>query len=173
MNKILVFPSGKLVWKNKDYRCALGKSGVSKNTTEGSKTTPEGCFSLREVFFRPDRIKNLKTALPKKTLNPDDGWCDDPKDKNYNKFVKLPYPACAGRPASAENLWREDHLYDIFAIIGYNDNLVISGKGSAIFMHVARENYSPTDGCVALALPDLLEILKTVDKKTLICIKNK
>ena len=167
MDKILVFSSGELVWKNKKYRCALGKSGVSKNKTEGDQTTPEGCFSLREVFFRPDRIKNLETNLPVKTLNPDDGWCDDPKDKNYNKFVKLPYSA------SAENLWREDHLYDILTMVGYNDNPPISGKGSAIFIHVARENYSPTDGCIALALSDLLEILKTVNKKTLICINSK
>lgn len=166
MNKILVSPQGKLVWQNKEYKCALGRSGVSKNKTEGDKTTPEGCFSLREIFYRPDRIKNLETNLPVKPLNPDDGWCDGPKDKNYNKFVKLPYSA------NAENLWREDNLYDIFAVIGYNDNPAIPGKGSAIFMHIARENYSPTDGCVALALPDLLEILKTADKKTLVCIKK-
>ncbi len=167
MNKILVSPQGKLIWQNKEYKCALGKSGVTKNKTEGDGMTPEGCFPLREVFFRPDKIKNLKINLPVKTLNPDDGWCDDPKDKNYNKFVKHPYPA------SAENLWREDYLYDIIVIISYNDDPVILGKGSAIFMHVARENYSPTDGCIALARPDLLEILKTVDKKTFICIKNK
>jgi len=167
MNKILVSSSGKLIWKNKEHRCALGKFGVSKNTTEGSKTTPEGCFPLREVFFRPDKIKNLETALPTKMLNLDDGWCDDPKDKNYNKFVKLPYPA------SAEKLWREDYLYDIIVVLGYNDSPVIPKKGSAIFMHIARKDYSPTDGCIALALPDLLEILKTVDKKTLVCIKNK
>lgn len=166
MNKILVSPQGKLVWQNKEYKCALGKSGVTKNKIEGDKTTPEGCFFLREIFFRPDRIKNLETNLPAKTLNPDDGWCDDPKDKKYNKFVKLPYSA------NAENLWREDHLYDVFAVIGYNENPVIPGKGSAIFIHAARKNYSPTDGCVALALPDLLEILKTADKKTLICIKK-
>jgi len=167
MDEILVFPSGKLIWKNKEYKCSLGKSGVSKNKIEGDQTIPEGCFYLREVFFRPDKIKNLETALPTKMLNLDDGWCDDPKDKNYNKFVKLPYPA------SAEKLWREDYLYDIIVVLDYNDGPIIPGKGSAIFMHIARESYSPTDGCVALALPDLLEILKTVDKKTSVCIKNK
>lgn len=167
MNKILVSSLGKLIWKNKEYRCALGKSGMSENKTEGDQATPEGCFCMREVFFRPDRIKNLEITLPAKPLNPNNGWCDDPKDKNYNKFVKLPYPA------SAEKLWREDHLYDIIVVLGYNDGPIIPGKGSAIFMHIARENYSPTDGCIALALPDLLEILKTVDKKTLVCIKNK
>lgn len=166
MNEISVFSSGKLVWKNKEYKCALGRSGISDDKTEGDQKTPLGCFPLREIFFRPDKIKQIETVLPVKPLNPEDGWCNDPKDKNYNRFVKLPYSA------SAENLWQEDRLYDIIVMLGYNDNPVVSGKGSAIFMHIARENYSPTDGCIALSLPDLLEILNTVNKKTLICIKK-
>lgn len=164
MDNIIVSPPGKLIWQGKEYRCTLGKSGVRKDKTEGDKATPEGCFPLREVFFRPDRIKNLKTNFPAITLNYNDGWCDDPKDKNYNKFVNLPYPA------SAEALWREDNIYDILTVVGYNDNPPVPGKGSAIFIHIARENYSPTDGCIALALTDLLEILRTVKKETSICI---
>jgi L,D-peptidoglycan transpeptidase YkuD (ErfK/YbiS/YcfS/YnhG family) len=172
MNKISVFSSGKLIWKNKEYKCALGRSGVSDNKIEDDQKTPLGCFFLRKVLFRPDKIKQPETALAIEPLNPDDGWCHNPKDKNYNQFVKLPYPACAGRPAGAEKLWREDNLYDIIVVLGYNDNPVIPEKGSAIFMHIAGENYPPTDGCLALSLSDLLEILKTVNKKTLICIKK-
>lgn len=167
MNKILVYSPGKLVWQNKEYRCALGKSGVTKNKIEGDKATPEGCFPLKEVFFRTDRIKNLETNLPVKSLDRNDGWCDDSKDKNYNKFVKMPYPA------SAEYLWRKDRLYDVLVAVGYNDNPVIPKKGSAIFMHVAKKDYSPTAGCIALSLPDLLEILKTIKGKTSICMYNR
>lgn len=164
MNSVIILQSGKLVWRGKEYQCALGKSGTREDKTEGDKATPAGCFFLRKVFFRPDRIKNLKTDLPVKALARDDGWCDDPKDKNYNKLVKLPYPA------SAEILWRKDNLYDVLAIMGYNDKPPVSGKGSAIFIHIARKKYSPTSGCIALALPDLLEILKTLKKETPICI---
>jgi len=160
----MVLPPGKLIWQGKEYQCALGKSGTRENKTEGDKATPAGCFPLREVFFRPDRIKNLKTNLSAKALARDDGWCDDSKNKNYNKLVKLPYPA------SAEALWRKDNLYDVLAVVGYNDSPPLPGKGSAIFTHVTDKNYSPTDGCIALALPDLLEILRTVKKETLICI---
>ena len=124
MGSITILPSGKLIWRGKTYQCVLGKSGTRQNKTEGDGATPEGCFCLRKVFFRPDRIKNLKTGLPAKALARDDGWCDDPKNKNYNKFVKLPYPA------SAEALWRKDNLYDILIIMGYNDNPPVSGKAA-------------------------------------------
>jgi len=167
MENIKVLSTGKLIWQGKEYKCALGKSGVvaAEKKAEGDKATPEGCFPLREVFYRQDKIKKPETELPVKIINLDDGWCDESKDKNYNKLVKMPYLA------SAENLWREDFLYDIVVPIGYNDNPPVAGKGSAIFIHIARENYSPTFGCIALALPDLLEILKTVKKETLVCIK--
>lgn len=164
MQNIIVKPTGKLVFGKKEFRCAIGKSGVSKNKQEGDDATPIGCFPIREIFYRGDRIEKPKTVFLVRALNPDDGWCDDPKDKNYNKFVKLPYPA------SSESLWRSDNLYDVIVVIGYNDNPPVPGKGSAIFMHVARENYSPTAGCIALALPDLLETIKDVTPETEICI---
>jgi L,D-peptidoglycan transpeptidase YkuD (ErfK/YbiS/YcfS/YnhG family) len=163
---ILVYSSGRLLYRGKEYRCALGGAGVRADKKEGDMATPEGCFLLREVYYRPDRIKELKTKLPASPLSQSDGWCDDPKDHNYNKPVKLPYAA------GHERLWRDDNIYDLIIVIGYNDSPVISGKGSAIFLHIARPEYSPTAGCVAVSLPDMLEILKTVDQKTKICIKN-
>ena len=164
---IIVYSSGELVWKGKTFKCALGKGGVTDDKKEGDGATPVGCFPIRKVYFRPDRLQMPETVLTVQELNPSDGWCDDSKDVNYNKFVKLPYPA------SAENLWREeDNLYDIIVELGFNDNPPVPGGGSAIFMHIARPNYSPTAGCVALAQSDLLEILKEVNIETLVCIQK-
>jgi len=166
MNSIIVYPNGKLIWENQEFRCALGKSGISKNKREGDGATPAGCFPVKEVFYRSDRIKKPETIIPTRPLNKNDGWCDDPKDKNYNKFVKLPYFA------SAESLWRNDNLYDIIITLGYNDSPPIPEKGSAIFIHTARPNYSPTAGCIALVKPDIRKLLKKINKESLVCIKE-
>lgn len=165
MDKIIVLSSGKLLYKGKEYKCAFGPSGVVVDKKEGDGATPSGCFPLREIYYRKDRIPELVTGLPIKALAQDDGWCEDSDDENYNKFIKLPYQK------SSELLWRDDNIYDIIVVIGYNDNPVVKGKGSAIFMHVARENYSPTAGCVALKKSDLMELLKLIDLETIICIE--
>jgi L,D-peptidoglycan transpeptidase YkuD (ErfK/YbiS/YcfS/YnhG family) len=93
-------------------------------------------------------------AVPREPLSPDDGWCDDPQHPDYNRMVRLPHE---GRQ---ERLWRADAVYDLVGVLGWNDNPVVRGSGSAIFLHVARPDYAPTDGCIALALPDLLALLK-------------
>jgi L,D-peptidoglycan transpeptidase YkuD (ErfK/YbiS/YcfS/YnhG family) len=184
-NKILVYPStnsgqvptGKLLWRGKEYKCAIGKSGFSLLKKEGDGATPIGQFLLREVYYRQDRLDTPKTILPLKIISLNDGWCDDIKDKYYNKLIKLQYSAtCPTEQRSFgrgyENLWREDNIYDIVVTIGHNDNPPTSGEGSAIFMHIARVGYTPTEGCVALSPDDLLEIIKTVNKDTLVCIEN-
>ena len=107
------------------------------------------------------------TFLPLHHLGPEDGWCDAPDDPQYNKLVELPYPA------SAEKMWKEEHVYDIVVVIGYNDRLVMPGKGSAIFLHVARPDFSPTEGCVALAMPDLIEVLEVCSESSVIHILEK
>ncbi len=164
---IKVSSSGTLLWKGKTYACAIGKGGVTEHKKEGDGATPIGCFALREVLYRPDTVgKEPVTDLPISVIRENDGWCDDPGDPAYNKKVSIPYP---GRH---EALWRTDEIYDIIVPLGYNDEPVVAGKGSAIFMHVARPNYTPTEGCIALALPDLLEILRTVSKETKICIEK-
>src|ERR1700722_5443632 len=125
-------PEGPVLdWGAGPKRCAIGPAGIARKTREGDGITPLGVFDLREVFYRADRIPMLFTTLPLWKIEPDDGWCDAPDDQNYNRLVKLPYAA------SAESLWRDDALYDIVAVIGFNDDPVYPGKGSAIFLHVA------------------------------------
>jgi len=150
---IEVFPDNRLVLGARSFRCALGASGVARSKREGDKATPAGRFSLRRVLYRPDRLAAPETTLPLSPLQPQDGWCDAPDDAHYNQPVVLPYEA------SHERLWRDDHVYDIIVVLGYNDAPAVPGKGSAIFMHVARPDYVPTEGCIALTLQDLKTVL--------------
>jgi L,D-peptidoglycan transpeptidase YkuD (ErfK/YbiS/YcfS/YnhG family) len=163
-NKIYIYSSGKAIFRGKEYQCAIGKNGIAENKIEGDGKTPIGCFEIRKVIFRKDRIEKPQTELLIEEIQENDAWCDDINDKKYNQQIKLPYNA------SHEKLWRDDDLYDIVVVLGYNDNPVVPGKGSAIFIHIARENYSPTAGCIAFSKENLLEILKNCDKDTLISI---
>jgi L,D-peptidoglycan transpeptidase YkuD (ErfK/YbiS/YcfS/YnhG family) len=135
--------------------CALGPSGVveAAKKREGDGATPLGLWPLRRLLYRPDRGPPPRTALPIAPIAPDDGWRDDPADPAYNRPVKLP---CA---ASAERLWRDDGIYDLVVVLGHNDDPPVAGAGSAIFLHLARPGYPPTQGCVALARPDLEAVL--------------
>jgi len=147
------------------YRCAVGVNGFSDNKREGDGCTPIGNFALRECLYRPGRVIVPPTRLPVQPLRVDDGWCDDPKSPDYNRMVQLPYNY------SHELLWRRDNIYDIIIPIGYNDDPIVPGKGSAIFLHVARRGYTPTEGCVALALPDLLSLVSRLSPVSRIEIK--
>ncbi len=148
------------------YKCAVGKGGIRANKKEGDKATPVGTFPIRRVFYRPDRIEKPDTPFETVALSKQDGWSDDLTRPEYNQLITLPYSG------SHEELWREDHLYDVIVELGYNDDPPIPGKGSAIFMHVASETYSPTAGCIVLSLPDLLEILKKSTLETKISISG-
>jgi L,D-peptidoglycan transpeptidase YkuD (ErfK/YbiS/YcfS/YnhG family) len=150
----------------RDWRCAIGPAGVAADKREGDGATPLGCFPLRRLLYRPDRLARPETALPVAELAPEDGWCDDPGDTAYNTQVRLPYAA------SHERLWRDDAIYDAIAILGHNDDPPVPGAGSAIFLHVARDGYAPTQGCVALVLPDLLTLLREAGPDTQIRIEN-
>jgi L,D-peptidoglycan transpeptidase YkuD (ErfK/YbiS/YcfS/YnhG family) len=130
-------------------RCALGPAGLTERKKEGDGATPIGRFPLREVLYRADRIQKPSCRLPVRDIKLTDGWCDDPHDPKYNQLVSSPYKA------SHENLWREDALYDLLIVVGYNDAPPVVGAGSAIFMHVANDDYQPTQGCIALKLNDL------------------
>lgn len=141
-------------WGDGKRRAAIGPGGIAIKGGEGDGITPRGIWPVREVFYRADRLPAPKTALPTRAIAPDDGWCDAPGDANYNRLVKLPYPA------SAENMWRDDHLYDLVLVLGFNDDPVMPGKGSAIFLHLARSDYTPTHGCVALAQDDVIAALE-------------
>ena len=151
----IVHPDGHLVFRAQTLRCALGRAGVvaASRKHEGDGATPCGPLPLRRVFYRADRGRIPATALPRVPIAPDDGWCDAPADPLYNRLVRRPFAA------SHEALWRDDTLYDIVAELGWNDAPVAPGRGSAIFLHLARPDYGPTEGCIALSRPDLLAIL--------------
>jgi len=121
---------------------------------EGDGATPSGFLRLVRVLYRADRIPPPACAVPLEPIGPLDGWCDDPADPAYNKPVRLPYAA------SHEELWRNDHVYDVIGVLDWNLDPVTPGRGSAIFFHVATADYAPTAGCVALALPDILTALR-------------
>lgn len=133
----------------------MGKGGLKSagDKREGDGASPIGAWPVRRVYYRPDKGPAPETGLPVIALKPGDGWCDDPDEAFYNRLVPLPCPG------SHERLWREDGLYDLVAELGFNDDPVNAGKGSAIFLHVARPGYLPTEGCVALAEPDLRLVL--------------
>ena len=151
---LTVDAGGTARWGRRRLRCAVGRGGVVHDKREGDGATPAGIWPLREVLFRADRLAEIVTALPCRELAPQDGWCDDPQDPLYNRLVRLPYPA------HCEELWLADHVYDVIVPLGYNDDPVVPGHGSAIFLHVARPDFAPTAGCIALALADLLALLR-------------
>ncbi|MEP2828481.1 L,D-transpeptidase family protein [Parvibaculum sp.] len=149
-------PLGELRFGELRFPCALGRTGVNPKKREGDGATPLGCFPLRELRYRQDRLPVPGTKLPLIPISPSDGWCDAPEDVFYNRPVRLPYPA------SAETMWREDHLYDLVVVLGYNDDPVIPYAGSAVFFHLVREGdgqLQATEGCVALRLDAMLQVL--------------
>lgn len=133
--------------------CALGRSGPRARKREGDGATPTGRWRLVEVFYRADRVSRPSTRLPVRTIRAFDGWCDAPDDRNYNRRVCLPYPA------SAEAMWRADSLYDIVAVLDHNVRPRARNLGSAVFVHLVRANFEPTEGCVAFTEQDLRMLL--------------
>ena len=156
---IIVNKNGTLIHNKKRYKCALGKNGIAKRKKEGDKKTPAGLFSLGKVYYRKDKIRDLKTNLKKIVIKKKMAWCDDPNNKFYNKLTFT-------NDKSKEKLYRKDNLYNIIVVINYNIKPIMKNKGSAIFIHLARKNYSGTMGCIGLKKKDLLDILKTVKKQT-------
>jgi L,D-peptidoglycan transpeptidase YkuD (ErfK/YbiS/YcfS/YnhG family) len=135
---------GRIVAGSLTIPCALGRGGTTHAKREGDGGTPVGRFRLLGCFYRSDRGLRPQAGLPVATIRPDDGWCDDPADRRYNRPVRLPYPA------RHERLWREDHVYDVVVDIAWNRGPVVRGRGSAIFLHLARPDLAPTEGCVAV-----------------------
>ena len=149
---------GELGWGDRRVACTLGRGGTRLDKREGDGATPIGRFAFRRLLWRPDRfVAAPRTGLPTQALSPDDGWCDWPEDPHYNQPVRLPYPA------RHERLWRDDALYDLIVILGHNDTPVVPHAGSAVFMHLARADGGPTDGCIGLARADLLDLLTMLD----------
>ena len=157
---IIVKKSGYLKYKNFKFRCALGKNGIKKKTKEGDNITPIGIFKITKIYYRHDKIKNLRTSIKKIKIKKNMGWCDDQKSDFYNQQIKLP------NKFNYEKLYRNDRIYDLLAVLNYNTNPVIKKKGSAIFIHIAKSNYESTAGCVALKKGDLIKLLQTIKKNT-------
>lgn len=142
--------------------CALGSAGIVSVKREGDGGSPRGCFRLRGGAYRPDQFgARPRSGLPLRPTTPRDGWCDDACDRRYNRPIALPAPG-----VSAEALWRADGLYDVVIDLDYNRGPIRPGRGSAIFLHIARPGYTPTEGCVALRRADLLRLLRRLGPRT-------
>ena len=153
MTEAVVTADGRLVLGRQTFRAALGRAGARADKREGDGATPAGLLPLRRVLYRADRTPIPRAAAPREPLAETDGWCDDSAHPDYNLMVRLPHSA------HCEALWRMDGLYDIVGVLGWNDAPVERGRGSAIFLHVARPGYPPTEGCVALDGADLRAVL--------------
>jgi L,D-peptidoglycan transpeptidase YkuD (ErfK/YbiS/YcfS/YnhG family) len=145
-------------------RAALGSSGIRANKREGDRATPKGCFRLLRLWWRADRTPRPRTLLPLRRIKHADAWCEDPNDRRYNRPMRLT------RDAPGDRLWREDHLYDFMVELDHNSRPRVTGRGSAVFLHVARPGFHPTAGCVALAPRTLRRLLERIGPRTRILI---
>jgi len=157
---IIIKKSGYLQYKNLKFRCALGKAGIKKKEKEGDNVTPKGTFKITKMYYRPDKIKNITSLVKKIKIKNNMGWCDDPSSNLYNRQIKLP------NKFGHEKLYRKDNLYDLILVLNYNINPIIKNKGSAIFIHVAKNSYKKTEGCIALKKKDLIELVSKIKKNT-------
>lgn len=143
---------------------ALGRGGILANKREGDGATPRGRFRPRQVWWRADRFLRPRTLLPLRPIVPEDAWCEDCTDRHYNQPVRLKPGQCGDR------LRREDHLYDFIIEIDHNTRPRIAGRGSAVFLHLARENFDPTAGCVSMTKAAMLQLLRRLSRRTKIVI---
>lgn len=146
------------------WRAAVGRSGIAVKQAEGDGVSPLGCWPIRRVLYRADVLGAAPVSVfPTAPIAPEDGWCDAPDHPDYNRPVTLPFAA------SHEEMWRKDRLYDIVVVLGQNDDPVVPGAGSAVFLHVASPGYGATAGCAALTREDLLEFLALATPDTRLC----
>ncbi|MDC0433499.1 L,D-transpeptidase family protein [Pelagibacteraceae bacterium] len=149
-----------LVFNDYRVKCAIGKRGIKIKKKEGDLITPKGTYNISKLLYRKDRVKNLKSRLKKILINKNMGWCDDPRSKDYNKLIKIPFKY------NYEKLYIKENIYDIILVLNYNMQPVKKDKGSAIFIHIAKQNFNPTKGCVAIRKKELRVILKMVNART-------
>jgi L,D-peptidoglycan transpeptidase YkuD (ErfK/YbiS/YcfS/YnhG family) len=143
---------------------ALGRSGIKANKREGDGATPAGRYRLVALWWRPDRMPRPRTLLPERPIGEADGWCEDPADRRYNRAIRLQ----PGQPG--DRLQRADSLYDMVIEIDHNTRPRVAGRGSAVFIHVARAALAPTAGCIALPATTLRQLLVRLGPKTIIMI---
>jgi L,D-peptidoglycan transpeptidase YkuD (ErfK/YbiS/YcfS/YnhG family) len=145
---------------------ALGRAGVRANKREGDGGTPRGRFHPVRIWWRADRLARPAALLPVRRIGGSDAWCEDPADRLYNR----PFRRSAAQPG--DRLWRDDGLYDLFVEIDHNARPRVAGRGSAVFIHVARPGFAPTAGCVALKRDDLRRLVRLMTPKTRIIIHS-
>ncbi|MDP3692610.1 L,D-transpeptidase [Bradyrhizobium sp.] len=143
---------------------ALGRGGILANKREGDGGTPRGTFRPRQLWWRADRHARPRTFLPVRAIRPEDAWCEDPGDRHYNQPIRLQQ----GR--AGDRLRRDDHLYDFIVEIDHNTEPRIAGRGSAVFLHLARGNFGPTAGCVSMTKSAMLRLLQRIGPETRIVI---
>lgn len=155
------YPAARITCGHHSFAAVVGRSGVTLDKREGDGATPVGLLPVRAIWARTDRLTVKRSTLPVRRIQRDDAWCDDPESPQYNTPIKQPDPTVGDR------LWRDDHLYDLLIVLGYNDDPPVAHRGSAIFLHVARKESdpgcTPTDGCIAVARQDLLTIVGSLD----------
>ena len=161
---IIINKSGYLKYKNLKFRCALGKAGIGKKKIEGDNITPKGTFNIVKIYYRADRVKKMPSKFRPIKITKKMGWCDDPNSKDYNQLINLPIKY------TYEKLYRKDNVYDLLIVLNYNILPTIKNKGSAIFIHVARQNYKKTSGCIALKKNHLTKLIKAIKKGTKVII---
>ena len=156
---IIINKSGYLKYKDLKFKCALGKSGIGNKKIEGDNITPKGTFKIVKIYYRNDRVKKISSKFKLIKITKKMGWCDDPKSKNYNQLINLPFQY------RCEKLYRTDNIYDLILVLNYNLKPIIKNKGSAIFIHISRKDYQPTRGCIGLVKRNLLELVQSIKKE--------
>jgi len=146
-----------LTYNKLKFKCTIGKKGISYKKKEGDLITPKGQYKIKYILYRKDRVK-IEIKLKKRVIKKNMGWCDDPKSKQYNKLVKLPFIF------SHEKLYKKENIYDIVLVLNYNMNPIKKNKGSAIFIHIAKNNFAKTAGCVAIKKTNLIKIIKEINR---------
>lgn len=155
---------GWLIADGKAIPVALGRSGIKANKWEGDGATPRGTFHPLRLWWRADRAPPPRTPLPLRAITARDAWCEDPADRRYNRAVRVS-PDAAG-----DRLRRADHLYDYIVEIDHNTRPRIAKRGSAVFIHLARDGFSPTAGCVGLTRNAMRRLLERLSRETRIVV---
>ena len=148
-----------LTYNKLKVKCAIGKKGIGYKKKEGDLITPSGQFRIKYILYRKDRL-NVSTKLKKKVIKKNMGWCDDPKSSHYNKLVRLPFAY------KYEKLFKKENIYDIILVLNYNMSPIKKNKGSAIFIHVAKNNFKKTEGCVAIKKLNLVKLIRKINPNT-------